>query len=492
MSVNPYETTISLDGLAKVQGGDYHLSPSNNTYPSTSSTYMSAARTPTNYIPFVISLYKIDTDEALYPLNLMVNPNDIQYGHGKVVQGSYTRKGWVSSYWGSQMRTLTVSGNSAGFYYNPNQVMSTVDGLKIKSGGLTNYSRRNSIAFANLLALISYYKRNGAFFLKDTAEQTYWRDGTSRVIHVMDMVMVSYDQTDFIGSFNTFTLNDTAANPYRIEYNFEFIVGGIRGDKVEGHIHMADNDSNPKVEISLQGDDMELTKTTRMDEEELNQYFMMPNIPPSGISATYSDQEALDEESLNPPPPASQSLQKQLSKWPPNSFVITAGGGANNDHGSDRPEKADFVTSSGQIRSFSDGVVTQVVKSPGVYGGFNYITVSTQTEYNGEIIPVYVRYFHVDPETMADLQPGDEIHVGDYLGNLGNDAGKYDYHCDFAVVDARVPFVSWSDAKFIDCTDFINDGVEKLHEMSATDPELSDYQNTIYKYGKKKTAADGA
>jgi hypothetical protein len=125
MPANNLETTEALRGLSLVQGGDYHLSPAATAYPSESSTYMSAARPPANYQPFVISLYNAESDEALYPLNLMINPTDIQYGHVKSIQNAYTRKGWVSTYWGSQPRTLTVNGTSAGFYYNPNQVAET-------------------------------------------------------------------------------------------------------------------------------------------------------------------------------------------------------------------------------------------------------------------------------------------------------------------------------------------------------------------------------
>ena len=281
MTFKVEDTGNALGGLVRTQGGDFHLYPSQTTYPPSSMTYMYAAHAPKDYVPFVISMYNVEKDEVLYPLTLMVNPNDIQYGHVKSMQNAYTRKGWASTYWGWQQRTITASGSSAGFYYNPNEVVNTAEGLRVRHGGITNYYRRNSLAFANLLALVSYYKRNGAYFLNDIGEQTYWKDGTSRVIHVMDMVMVSYDGTDHIGGFSTFVVNESATMPYRIEYNFEFVVGGIRGDFFDGHLRKADNDANPKVEVSIQGDDMELTKTTRMDEEQLNQYFKVetPSFP---------------------------------------------------------------------------------------------------------------------------------------------------------------------------------------------------------------------
>lgn len=275
---SPLDTTDSLKGLVPVQGGDYHTSPSSGSYPSYSTTYMTAARPPANYIPFVVSLYNVEKDEARFQLTLMVNPSDIQYGHTHAVQNAYTRKSWVSTYWGQQLQTLTVSGSSAGFYYNPNEVQSTVEGLKIRAGGLANYNRRNSLAFANLLALVSFFKRNGAYFLTDVSDQTLWNDGTSRVINVMDFVMVSYDGADHVGAFNSFTIDDNASTPYRVNYNFEFVVAGLRGDFFDGHLRKDDNDRIGSVQVSIQGDDMELTKTVRMNESQLQSYYKIPNL----------------------------------------------------------------------------------------------------------------------------------------------------------------------------------------------------------------------
>lgn len=283
----PYylETTESLKGLVKNQGGDFHTDPGDRTYPSYSTTFMTASRPPANYMPFVISMYNVATGKSEYPLNLMVNPTDIQYGSTQAVQNAYTRKSWVSTYWGRQLRTLTVSGSSAGFYYNPNEVINTVRGLQVRSGALTNYNRRNSLAFANLLALISYFKRNGAYFLTDTADQTLWNDGTSRVINVMDFVMVSYDGADHIGAFNSFTLDDHAETPYQVKYNFEFVVAGVRRDTFDGHLRRDGNDQQGRVEVSIQGDDMELAKTTRMDEDQLQKYYKIPSLPSNSGSA---------------------------------------------------------------------------------------------------------------------------------------------------------------------------------------------------------------
>jgi len=495
MPYSHLETTEALRWLAEHQGGDFHLDPSSSAYPSASTIYMSAVRAPANFVPFVISLYNIETGEARFPLNLMVNPTDIQYGHGKSVQNVYTRKGWVSTYWGSQLRTMTVSGSSAGFYYNPNQIISTVQGLGIAVGGLSNYNRKNSIAYANLLALVSYYKRNAAYFLSGVSDQTYWKDGTSRVINVMDFVMISYDGTDHLGGFNTFTLNDEATNPYRIEYNFEFVVAGIVGDKFDGHLRRENNDVNGKVEISVQGADMELTKTVTMNADELNQYFNVPRTPVSrSYEYEYGNVEAENEYVYSTDTPDSQTrsyyvdsngVRHEVADVPDGTVRVTRG--AHDSEGHDG--KVDYRTGSGQIRALSSGVVSYV----GMAGdGEYYVLVRTQAEVNGVMRDAYVRYYHLDPMTLGNLFVGTPVQAGSYLGSERYSGSNYAPHCDLEVRVINGGNPSWDNSSRIDASQYFYDGVDRLGSMSSfpDGSTTNDYQTEVHKHGKKRTAGE--
>lgn len=496
MAANNLETTESLRGLVLSQGGDYHLEPATMAYPSESTTYMSAVHPPANYMPFVISLYNVETDEARYPLNLLVNPTDVQYGHAKAVNNAYTRKGWVTSYWGSQPRTLTVSASSAGFYYNPNQVAETVEGLGIKVGGLSNYGRRNSIAFANLLAVISFYKRNGAYFLNDVGEQTYWKDGTSRVINVMDFVMVSYDGSDHVGAFSTFTVDDSATRPYRIEYNFEFVVAGLRGDFFDGHLRKADNDLNPRVEISTQGDDMELTKTVRMDEDELNKYYEMAPVK----SQTLYDVGSDPVDAANDPPTDakkdywtdSKGVKHPVSVVPEGQVRVSRGGLDGEPHKDKNGNinlKIDYRTGSGEIRSLSSGVV--VVSQLSTEGEW-YVVVKTKVPYNGEMVDGYVKYYHLDP-ALANVVVGSVVEPGSSLGFERYEGSvAYPPHCDLQVIAADESKPGWQNGETIDPNDYFLSGVNTLSTLTTfPDGALQeDYQEVKYKHGEKATAAD--
>lgn len=494
MAYSSLETTEALRWIARGQGGDFHLSPKDSAYPSSSVTYMSASRPPTNFVPFVISMFNVETEEASYPLNLMVNPSDIQYGNSKSVQSVYTRKGWVSTYWGSQLRTMTVSGSSAGFYYNPSQVISAAQGLGIAAGGLSNYSRRSSIGFANLLALVSYYKRNGAYFLEDVSEQTYWKDGTSRVINVMDFVMISYDGTDHVGAFNTFTVNDDSSNPFKIEYNFEFVVAGLRGEKFDGHLRKANNERNGKVEVSIQGDDMELTKTVQMDAEELNEYFKVPEPPVSqSYEYEYTSLEAYDEAlySVDTPDTSgrdywidSKGVRHAVAEVPDGTIKVTRGGHDGEGHDG----KIDYRTGSGQIRAFSAGVISHI----GVAGdGEYYVRMRTTVMNNGVPTPAYVRYYHLDPGTIASYSVGTSVPAGAYLGTeryVGS--VKYPPHCDFEVRVINEGSSSWQNSSRIDASQYFYAGVQRLASMSAfpDGSTTNDYQNEVHKHGQKRTA----
>ena len=491
----PYylDTTESLKGLIKDQGGDFHTDPPNQTYPSYSSTYMSASRAPANYHPFVLSLFNVESGEARYPLSLMINPTDIQYGNSQAIQNAYMRKGWVSTYWGNQLRTLTVSGSTAGFYYNPNEVQNTARGLQVRAGGLSNYNRRNSLAFANLLALIALYKRNGAYFLRDTADQTLWNDGTSRVINVMDFVMVSYDGTDHLGGFNSFTIDDKASTPYRVLYNFEFVVAGVRGDTFDGHLRKGDNDRAGSVQVSIQGEDMELTKTLRMNEEELNDYYKMSAIPQfSSTEYSYDELERLDELNLSLDEPwgndkrgyyiDSKGVNRPVAVVPDNTTKVTRGGLDEEDHGG----KIDYRTGTGQIRALSDGrVISTALAGDGEY----YVLTRTKVNYNGVMVDAYVRYYHMDPLSISGLTAGSTIGAGTFLGSERYTGSDYPPHCDLEVriIDPANP--GYSAAFRIDATNYFNQGTKTLGAM-ATYPDggqQKDYGTIVYKHGEKGT-----
>ena len=478
MSLNSNPTTSAFRDMVPRVGGGFHLS--NNTYyPLSSSSYVTAINNPDGYKPFEVSIYNKEKDIEEVTLTLMVNPTDISIGQVFVSNSAYTRKGWLPTLWGRQQSTITGNGKTSGFYYDSNVAQITNGIFSEKHEGLVNSKRRDTLPFINLLTLISMYKNNGNYFLNTPADQTYYRDGTSRVITVMDSIKISYDDSEYIGSFSTFTVNDTGDKPYNIDYNFEFIVSGLRGDKIDGHLRQGDNDLNPSVEISIQGQDTSFIKTVRMSEEELNKHYKIdPKVQYSQMSYNYEEFELYDEQDYYNPVPNSSGYwdtpegRAKVSPVPPDTIRVARGGLDGEGHDG----KIDYRTSSGEIRSLTEGVIFQKA--------WNFIVVKSKVVDNGKVRDAYVRYYHIDSESMTSLPVGTEIRPGDLLGSEGTDNGKYPPHCDFEVRafdGASLNNVQYKDAERIDATTVFNTGVNRLKEAGNTD-----YQKTEYKHGNKK------
>ena len=148
-------------------------------------------------------------------------------GQTFVSQDNYTREGWLSNIWGKGQPTLLANGSTAAFYLN---------GI-----GLTAIKRRQSMAFKNFMSIVAIFKNGGYYFLKGAQNTDLFGVDRGRVISVMDLIKISYDGVEYIGSFNSFTLEETAEIPFRFTFNFEFVVSGLRGDPVEGHIKIGNN-----------------------------------------------------------------------------------------------------------------------------------------------------------------------------------------------------------------------------------------------------------
>ncbi len=229
-------------------------------------TWLTAARVPEGFKPFTMSIYNKNQDVSLI---LMINPKDFNTGQTFITSNAYTRVGWVTSAWGRQQMTISLSGTSPGFYVINSE----------GSGGLSNFNRRGSAGFYNLMAIVGMFKNNGYYFLNNN-HATIFKDGYSRVINVMDSIKLEYEGSTYLGSFSTFSMTDTAAMPYRIEYTLEFIVSSIGADlePIEGHISDGNNNKNNDVTLAVQGDNAHINDKFTLSEEELKSYYSVKDL----------------------------------------------------------------------------------------------------------------------------------------------------------------------------------------------------------------------
>jgi len=239
--------------------------------PLQSPLYRWASKAPSNYKPFTISIFQTSGAEGssgqeLITLSLLINPADLQIGNVFLSSPNYTRKGWVTTLWGQQQSTISANGTTGGFYYQ-----------KGTNRALTNYSRKDSISFINLLSLMSIFKNNGANFSKTKSENDMFKSGNSRVINVMDSIKISYDNSEYLGEFISFTLDEDDSNPFKITYSFEYIIHSINMDssRIEGHVRSNAYDPDAPIALGIQGSDNEFAKLVQADEDAFkNNYYL--------------------------------------------------------------------------------------------------------------------------------------------------------------------------------------------------------------------------
>jgi hypothetical protein len=295
--------------------------------------------------------------------------------------------------------------------------------------------------------VVGLFKNNGWYFLDGVSNPALFKDGTSRVINVMDSVKIEYDGSTYIGSFSTFTLNDVATSPYKMEYSFEFIVSsfGLNYGNVDGHIAVEDNYEDNQVHLALQGTNIGFKTILGLDENELNRYFPADEVP-DPTTYDYTQREANNEVNF-----FSRQGESNVVPIGDGIFRITRGWRDGEPHGQPNM-KCDFRTHTGNVYSATEGRVYKVKKSP-IYGGSNYIIVTTV--YNGT--PLYVRYFHLDINSIR-LVEGMNVSIGTIVGREGTDNGKYPQHCDFG---ARI--ISNSNPNYLDCQEFqVNPILDKM------------------------------
>jgi len=192
----------------------------------------------------------------LVTLGFFINPSDLQIGNVYISSDQYTRGGWVSTLWGTQQATISANGSTAGFYHQAGN-----------NTGITNFSRKDAVSFVNLLSFIGLFKNNGSNFSKAKTELELFKSGFSRIINVMDIIKISYDGSEYLGEFISFTLEEDATQPYKLNYSFEYVINGISADSpyIEGHVRTKQYDVSTPVIIGLQGSDSTIINTIQVN-----------------------------------------------------------------------------------------------------------------------------------------------------------------------------------------------------------------------------------
>lgn len=149
---------------------------------------------------------------ATPPLAMLVNPSSFGVKGEKIANdGSWTRNGPIIEFWGDQQDKISGSGKVAGFF--------AIDATNATGPGLTRMARNLSQGWENFQSLYLLYRNNGALFMPDFVS----RDDRVNMA-MMGSVYIYYDNTIYIGSFDSFNVTENEATPFTVEYSFEFTV----------------------------------------------------------------------------------------------------------------------------------------------------------------------------------------------------------------------------------------------------------------------------
>lgn len=152
---------------------------------------------------------QIDQMDQTPSLLMLVNPKDFKkaYAHKRDIVTA--RRGPQVHIWTEEPVKISCSGKSAA-QYALNQT---------KDGGLTGTQRIYSLSYQNLMSLFSIYKNNGHIYTDDS-----FGEGNSGIRHLAAAVFIYFDGIIYIGSFDNFSLPDSADSPFNMEYSFSFTV----------------------------------------------------------------------------------------------------------------------------------------------------------------------------------------------------------------------------------------------------------------------------
>jgi len=148
------------------------------------------------------------------PLILLISPSSLSHGMTKLIMdGTFTRSGYVREHWGENLDTISCDGKIGAFYG-----VSTIGGYKRHPISISRSYRKSSLSYQNLMSLVMLYENNGKVFA-DFQDR--------RRITMVGSIMMFWDGVTYVGNFNSFSISDKEEAPFNLSYSFEFTVSKI-------------------------------------------------------------------------------------------------------------------------------------------------------------------------------------------------------------------------------------------------------------------------
>lgn len=211
---------------------------------------------------FWIDYKRVDNRPSPPPLSLLINPENMVLTFNKKISTNFTRGGYVVEEWGEELDVMTCEGKIGGYYITTSSVKNSPHALN----GLNRYNRSKSLSFKNLYKLLYIYRNNGAIYqntVRDKKEnKLIQRSGypyinkraplvlenpKNRMDRIGD-VFIQYDNTEYLGAFDSFSITEDANSPYTLSYKFQFTIQRRTvKDYRDYNFHMASATENSDV-----------------------------------------------------------------------------------------------------------------------------------------------------------------------------------------------------------------------------------------------------
>jgi hypothetical protein len=155
------------------------------------------------------------------PLTLFINPQSFEKSYSKVAAyQDKSRYGYIYQAWGEEQPTISMSGRIGAFIAGAPDAADTgllnlwfdegsgrvsgagTDGMTSVPQGVQFASKRDSAAFQQLMALMTFYRNNG--YIYDTL-------GNSEAHHLVGLIAIDYDQWTYMGNIDSFDWGYTEA-----------------------------------------------------------------------------------------------------------------------------------------------------------------------------------------------------------------------------------------------------------------------------------------
>jgi len=201
-------------------------------------------------------------------LLMLINPSEFTRSYEHQIDSPKGRRGQIVHMWLEKPLSISSKGVTAAQYvFGPTPDNANANkNYPRQGGGITNINRLHSLSYVNLMSLVMMYRNNGHLYTQISDQDQNFG------IPVISMsIFIYYDGHIYIGSFDDFSVDDSADKPYNLSYNwkftarYDFEVPGINDQTISsyGNLQYTSTAFPDEMTISIAQDNETRRKSTK-------------------------------------------------------------------------------------------------------------------------------------------------------------------------------------------------------------------------------------